>query len=110
MARCETCGNDYDKAFEIYCSGRISFFRQLRVCAIQAMAPECAHCGCKVIGHGVEAKVSFTAAPTARIKKEYAKSPTEARNRHKDQCSAGWDMRDLLFCLSTVAFFGWINR
>jgi Rieske Fe-S protein len=24
-------------------------------CAIQALAPECAHCGCRVIGHGVEA-------------------------------------------------------
>ena len=24
-------------------------------CAIQAMAPTCAHCGCKIVGHGVEA-------------------------------------------------------
>jgi hypothetical protein len=23
------------------------------------MAPECAHCGCKVIGHGVEANGTF---------------------------------------------------
>jgi nitrite reductase/ring-hydroxylating ferredoxin subunit len=23
-------------------------------CAIHALAPQCAHCGCKVIGHGVE--------------------------------------------------------
>ena len=28
-------------------------------CAIQAMASECAHCGCKVIGHGVEADGAF---------------------------------------------------
>ena len=24
-------------------------------CAIHAMAPTCAHCGCKIVGHGVEA-------------------------------------------------------
>jgi hypothetical protein len=23
-------------------------------CAIQALAPACAHCGCKIVGHGVE--------------------------------------------------------
>ena len=23
-------------------------------CAIHAMAPTCAHCGCKIVGHGVE--------------------------------------------------------
>ncbi|MEE4025741.1 hypothetical protein V1Y59_21835 [Gordonia sp. PKS22-38] len=23
-------------------------------CAIEALAPRCAHCGCRVIGHGVE--------------------------------------------------------
>jgi hypothetical protein len=28
-------------------------------CAIHALAPECPHCGCKVIGHGVEADGSM---------------------------------------------------
>jgi len=28
----------------------------LETCAIQALAPTCAHCGCRVIGHGVEAE------------------------------------------------------
>jgi hypothetical protein len=28
-------------------------------CAIHKMAPVCAHCGCKVVGHGVEAKGEF---------------------------------------------------
>jgi nitrite reductase/ring-hydroxylating ferredoxin subunit len=23
-------------------------------CAIHALAPSCAHCGCRIIGHGVE--------------------------------------------------------
>ena len=58
MARCETCGNDYDKAFEITSAGESHVFDSFE-CAIQAMAPECAHCGCKVIGHGVEANGIF---------------------------------------------------
>jgi hypothetical protein len=24
-------------------------------CAIQALAPKCAHCNCRILGHGVEA-------------------------------------------------------
>lgn len=58
MARCETCGNDYDKAFEITAAGESHIFDSFE-CAIQAMAPECAHCGCKIIGHGIEGAESF---------------------------------------------------
>lgn len=54
MARCETCGNDYDKAFEVVMSGDSHTFDSFE-CAIHALAPTCAHCGCRVIGHGVEA-------------------------------------------------------
>jgi hypothetical protein len=50
---CEVCGNDYDKTFTITMSGRPHTFDSFE-CAIHALAPECAHCGCKVIGHGVE--------------------------------------------------------
>jgi Rieske Fe-S protein len=53
MARCDVCGNDYDKAFTITRGERTGTFDAFE-CAIHAMAPECAHCGCKVIGHGVE--------------------------------------------------------
>jgi hypothetical protein len=28
-------------------------------CAIHALAPTCAHCGCKIVGHGVEAEGRF---------------------------------------------------
>jgi hypothetical protein len=28
-------------------------------CAIHALAPKCSHCGCKIIGHGVESKGVF---------------------------------------------------
>jgi Rieske Fe-S protein len=58
MARCETCGNEYDKAFERKAAGRPRVFDSFE-CAIQALAPSCAHCGCKVIGHGVEADGEF---------------------------------------------------
>ena len=54
MARCETCGNDYDKSFEVIAaSGDRHTFDSFE-CAIQSLAPTCAHCGCRVVGHGVE--------------------------------------------------------
>jgi hypothetical protein len=53
MARCDVCGNDYDKAFEVLASGERYTF-DCYECAIHRLAPRCEHCGCKVIGHGVE--------------------------------------------------------
>ena len=52
--RCEVCGNEYDKVFEVVQEGYSHFFDSFE-CAIHALAPECAHCGCRVIGHGVQA-------------------------------------------------------
>ena len=54
MARCEVCGNDYDKAMEITVGGTTHTFDSFE-CAIHAVAPRCDHCGCAIIGHGVEA-------------------------------------------------------
>ncbi len=54
MARCETCGNDYDKAFEVMRGGERHTFDSFE-CAIHMMAPTCAHCGMRIIGHGIEA-------------------------------------------------------
>jgi hypothetical protein len=53
MAKCDQCGNDYDKSFEIVQGSQRKTFDSFE-CAIQAMAPRCAHCDCRVIGHGVE--------------------------------------------------------
>jgi hypothetical protein len=53
MATCDTCGNDYDKAFEVRLGGRNYTFDSFE-CAIQALAPSCSHCQCRIIGHGVE--------------------------------------------------------
>jgi hypothetical protein len=54
MARCDVCGNDYDKAFQITTAGATHTFDSFE-CAIHRLAPVCEHCGCKVVGHGVEA-------------------------------------------------------
>lgn len=51
---CEVCGNRYDKAFEVRMGGKTHIFDSFE-CAIHALAPTCAHCGCRIIGHGVEA-------------------------------------------------------
>ena len=55
---CEICGNDYDKTFEVRINGKTHVFDSFE-CAIQGLAPVCAHCGCRIIGHGVEADGVF---------------------------------------------------
>lgn len=54
MAKCDQCGNDYDKAFQVLAEGKTHTFDSFE-CAIQRLAPTCEHCGVRVIGHGVEA-------------------------------------------------------
>ncbi len=58
MAICEVCGNDYEMSFQVLAAGQTHTFDSFE-CAIQKLAPVCEHCGCKVIGHGVEADGSF---------------------------------------------------
>jgi hypothetical protein len=53
MARCAQCGNDYDKTFEVTIGGRTLIFDSFE-CAIHMLAPVCLHCGCRILGHGVE--------------------------------------------------------
>jgi len=53
MAKCDVCGNDYDKSFQITSAGKTRTFDSFE-CAIHMMAPTCPHCNCKVVGHGVE--------------------------------------------------------
>jgi hypothetical protein len=69
--RCDVCGNDYDKAFQVTRDGRTMTFDAFE-CAINAMAPRCAHCDCTVIGHGVEAEgVIYCCANCARLEGEH---------------------------------------
>ncbi len=58
MAKCEVCGNDYHLAFQVIAAGERHTFDSFE-CAISRLAPECDHCGCRIIGHGVEADGSF---------------------------------------------------
>lgn len=53
MPKCDTCGNDYDKAFTVQMGGQAYQFDSFE-CAIQRLAPTCEHCQCRIIGHGVE--------------------------------------------------------
>ena len=54
MAKCDVCGNDYDKSFQVIAAGRTHTFDSFE-CAIHKLAPTCKHCGCRIVGHGVEA-------------------------------------------------------
>lgn len=54
MGTCSTCGNEYDKSFDVVKDGATHTFDSFE-CAIQALAPCCASCGCRIIGHGLEA-------------------------------------------------------
>jgi hypothetical protein len=57
MPQCEVCGNEYDKTMEITRGGDTHVFDSFE-CAIHAIAPTCDHCGCRIIGHGIEANGS----------------------------------------------------
>lgn len=54
MAQCETYGNDYDKVFDVVMDGTSHTFDSFE-CAIHILAPTCAHCDCRSLGHGVAA-------------------------------------------------------
>ena len=58
LRTCEVCGNKYDKCFEVRMAGEMHVFDSFE-CAIHALAPKCAHCGCQIIGHGMEAEGIF---------------------------------------------------
>ena len=58
MAKCDVCGNDYRRSFEVTMAGETHTFDSFE-CAIHMLAPVCDHCGCKIIGHGSEANGKF---------------------------------------------------
>ncbi len=68
---CETCGNTYDKTFTVSNGERTATFDSFE-CAAHAMAPQCSRCGCRILGHGVEADgVIFCCAHCARAEGEH---------------------------------------
>jgi hypothetical protein len=54
MARCDVCGNDYARSFDVVQAGQTWTFDSFE-CAIHKLAPRCSRCGCSIVGHGVEA-------------------------------------------------------
>ncbi len=53
MGVCASCGNKYERTFTVTKDGENFEFDSFE-CAINKLAPMCARCGCRVIGHGVE--------------------------------------------------------
>jgi len=58
MAKCEVCGNQYDKSFEVHQGSQVHTFDCFE-CAIHALAPIRTHCGCRIIGHGMESESNY---------------------------------------------------
>lgn len=52
MPKCDKCGNDYDKAFQVVAGGKTHTFDSFE-CAIHTLAPTCVHCGVRIVGHGL---------------------------------------------------------
>jgi hypothetical protein len=52
-ARCESCGNDYDRPFQVVMDGQSHTFDSFE-CAAQKLAPTCPHCRTRILGHGVQ--------------------------------------------------------
>lgn len=76
MGMCETCGNEYDKSFDVAMDGVSHTFDAFE-CAIHALAPECPHCHCRIVGHGVEEDGSiYCGAHCAQMR-----GATEVRDR-----------------------------
>jgi hypothetical protein len=59
MARCEHCGNDYLRTFEVRMTDGTTHTFDSFECAIQSLAPVCKHCGGRIIGHGVETNGTY---------------------------------------------------
>jgi len=55
MSKCDVCGNEYELAFKVSTHDGQEFNFDSLECAAMRIAPECAHCGCRVLGHGIQA-------------------------------------------------------
>jgi hypothetical protein len=66
MEKCEQCGNEYERSFQVVLGGSSHVFDSFE-CAIEALAPRCAHCSTRIIGHGMQAgEELFCCASCAR--------------------------------------------
>jgi len=51
--QCEVCRNDYHEALDALLRELIRYFDSCE-CALAALAPRCEHCGCRIVGPGVQ--------------------------------------------------------
>lgn len=58
MSKCDVCGNEYDKAFQVNTGGKSYTFDSIE-CAASIIALQCSHCHCRILGHGMEANGKF---------------------------------------------------
>jgi len=71
LQACESCGNQYDRMMRIERGGESHLFDCFE-CAIQKLAPHCAHCDTRIIGHGLEADSAiYCCASCARAEGEH---------------------------------------
>jgi len=56
MAVCDVCGNDYAEAFQVTTRAGERYTFDSIECSAHKIAPRCPHCGCGVLGHGIQAK------------------------------------------------------
>lgn len=54
MPICDACGNDYQRAFQLIDFDGTRFFADSIECAAHLIAPTCAHCACRILGHGID--------------------------------------------------------
>lgn len=59
MARCDVCGNQYDKMIEVITADGTRHTFDCFECAIHSVAPRCEHCSVVIIGHGIESNGHF---------------------------------------------------
>jgi len=55
MPVCDVCGNDYARSFQVTTADGSRFTFDSLECAAHKIAPVCAHCDCRILGHGIEA-------------------------------------------------------
>lgn len=59
MSQCEVCGNQYDKCFQVITANNVTYVFDSIECAVSVIAPQCHHCQCRILGHGLEANGNF---------------------------------------------------
>ncbi|MGE0799125.1 MAG: hypothetical protein AB7G13_22670 [Lautropia sp.] len=52
--KCNVCGNEYAGAFQVTTAAGERFTFDSLECAAHRLAPACAHCDCRILGHGIE--------------------------------------------------------